>query len=679
MFFYGIFTASVAFCDMPSQTNPPVGGELQRQVSGDQNPSELHCVINLAGLQAQSPAVCPAVFLRDPIRQGVFRFDYADLSAEVASDPRQGVYVAPVSDTTGASGAWVRQFNHLELRFFGAVRDGIADDTAAREALHAFAAANGIADVYYGGGTIRLTNVQTGGYVSGVPAFHVHGEGALLTFDAIDRSQYPARGEAMFFNMDYVDELYIEDLSWTMTHRQFTQAQVMDVQPSHVDIQIDPEFPMHWFSSDPVADTVFEFDPETKAVGEGGWVHARHKGTMDVVSLGGDKYRLQNGGIMPGRWSIGRWYYIAYHREGYRSARFRNVKNLKFSNVVEIQGSGLMIQNGENIDTSGYRVERRDGAVIACATDAVHLKNWRGYYIHNGGIIEGCGDDVINVHTDFLDIQSIDDGVGFTGGLHLFAAAHLNPDFRVGDTWRFYNRNGEPHPDGYRVAVEVTAHSSDRVSVVFDSLPDGVDDSYFAVDMSAIGDCDISNLKCGYSIGGIVVQGKRSVVSNNRLRHVAKAAIVAVPYSTVFNEGPEPQRIQITGNNCVECSKKNWRGNEPGVIVVGMPQFVRGKGYAKAAMIPGVIVANNTIDGSGIAAVVLQNCISPVLSNNIAMDVNRSFVNIMAGYPFALSYCSDPRISGQISISAGTAKIYGKNITGKAVLGDNPGLDVSDF
>lgn len=43
-------------------------------------------------------------------RTGSFRFNASDLSAEVASDPLQGIYIAPSSDPTGASGASVRQY-----------------------------------------------------------------------------------------------------------------------------------------------------------------------------------------------------------------------------------------------------------------------------------------------------------------------------------------------------------------------------------------------------------------------------------------------------------------------------------------------------------------------------------------------------------------------------------------
>lgn len=42
---------------------------------------------------------------------GVFLWVGSDLSDNVAADPLQGVYVPPVSDGTGASGAWVRYFS----------------------------------------------------------------------------------------------------------------------------------------------------------------------------------------------------------------------------------------------------------------------------------------------------------------------------------------------------------------------------------------------------------------------------------------------------------------------------------------------------------------------------------------------------------------------------------------
>jgi hypothetical protein len=81
----------------------------------------------LAGSATQQPAL-----LTEPDAEGIFVFDPSDLSAEVAADIRQGLHVAPASDPSGASGAWVRKFPAtISAKWFGARGDGTTDDTAA--------------------------------------------------------------------------------------------------------------------------------------------------------------------------------------------------------------------------------------------------------------------------------------------------------------------------------------------------------------------------------------------------------------------------------------------------------------------------------------------------------------------------------------------------------------------
>ena len=74
-------------------------------------------------------------YLREKGREGTFVFDPSDLSAEVALDPQQGVYIAPANAPTGGSGAWVRSDRIITPYHFGAVGDGAANDKAALDAL----------------------------------------------------------------------------------------------------------------------------------------------------------------------------------------------------------------------------------------------------------------------------------------------------------------------------------------------------------------------------------------------------------------------------------------------------------------------------------------------------------------------------------------------------------------
>lgn len=69
------------------------------------------------------------VMLHEGARSGMFRWDSSNLSAMVTLDTLQGIYVAPASDTSGASGAWVRVYSGaIDIRWFGAVSGTASGD-----------------------------------------------------------------------------------------------------------------------------------------------------------------------------------------------------------------------------------------------------------------------------------------------------------------------------------------------------------------------------------------------------------------------------------------------------------------------------------------------------------------------------------------------------------------------
>jgi hypothetical protein len=70
---------------------------------------------------------------------GSWVWDSSNLSTEVTADTESGIYVAPTSDATGASGAWVRQYvSDIDPAWFGAIADGITEDYAALQAAFGY-------------------------------------------------------------------------------------------------------------------------------------------------------------------------------------------------------------------------------------------------------------------------------------------------------------------------------------------------------------------------------------------------------------------------------------------------------------------------------------------------------------------------------------------------------------
>ena len=115
--------------------------------------------ISLGVTQAEMAALDTSIqtiaFLNENKRQGLFKWNASDLSTQVTADTLQGVYVAPSSDATGASGAWVRMLDgYVTPEMFGAYGDLIElgnsahDDRAAIQAAIDFCGpTNGILEI----------------------------------------------------------------------------------------------------------------------------------------------------------------------------------------------------------------------------------------------------------------------------------------------------------------------------------------------------------------------------------------------------------------------------------------------------------------------------------------------------------------------------------------------------
>lgn len=101
-------------------------------IAGRSSPYDFTNIETLADLKLyDGQAIIVFVMGRTATKDGyedIFIWDSTDLSTEVAADTLEGIYVAPTSDPTGASGAWVRSCFYLDPVWFNpACGDGISD------------------------------------------------------------------------------------------------------------------------------------------------------------------------------------------------------------------------------------------------------------------------------------------------------------------------------------------------------------------------------------------------------------------------------------------------------------------------------------------------------------------------------------------------------------------------
>ena len=152
---------------------------------------------------AGAPANRGPAMLTERGREGLFAWDPSNLSAKVAVDTQQGLHVAPATDPTGASGAWVRKFEGpVSPLWFGLIDNqgnggnGAANSAALRAMLAALrsravnSAANyqGLEPVRFPAGYFELAETidLTGGSltIEGSASGLANGRGTILKFPA---------------------------------------------------------------------------------------------------------------------------------------------------------------------------------------------------------------------------------------------------------------------------------------------------------------------------------------------------------------------------------------------------------------------------------------------------------------------------------------------------------------
>jgi len=117
-----------------------VGDQLETDVSSPSAYTLISIVDNYNKLRSANKKQSHTLLYRDSAGDdggGLFVFDDSDLSGFVTADLLSGLYVAPSDDLTGASGAWVRQWDGWNIRpdWFGDQQNAVLYATNALIAL----------------------------------------------------------------------------------------------------------------------------------------------------------------------------------------------------------------------------------------------------------------------------------------------------------------------------------------------------------------------------------------------------------------------------------------------------------------------------------------------------------------------------------------------------------------
>jgi len=139
-----------------------IWNEFRSIVSGTTN--SVDTIANLQALDTSLFSNNSAIVLTDPNIGGIFYWNSSNLSSQVTADTQNGIYVPPNSDTTGASGAWVRlETDTINTLDYGAAATGLVDDIIP---LNAIVAAQQTIDLLEG--TYLVSNNVDLSYVTNI-------------------------------------------------------------------------------------------------------------------------------------------------------------------------------------------------------------------------------------------------------------------------------------------------------------------------------------------------------------------------------------------------------------------------------------------------------------------------------------------------------------------------------
>lgn len=146
-----------------------------------------NAVTSIAAVQAlASPATVKTTILAAPGLTGVFNWSASNLSTQVTNDPAHAIYIPPTTDTTGASGAWVRQYSGpADFGWFGLTSGALvsgatatANSTAlvnwSKWARYESSLGFGV-DMYVEPGNYPWDMFTTGHFVGGIKNLHISG------------------------------------------------------------------------------------------------------------------------------------------------------------------------------------------------------------------------------------------------------------------------------------------------------------------------------------------------------------------------------------------------------------------------------------------------------------------------------------------------------------------------
>lgn len=378
------------------------------------------------------------------------------------------------------------------------------------------------------------------------------------------------------------------------------------------------------------AQAVTSFDPANRRIPPGATdLFALPPNALAISVLGGPDARgalnlsIATGALRLGDTVIVR--HVAYGATGLEAHRTRGLA-VRDVSLLAVAGMGVFTELCGDIAIDGLRLERRGGRPMSINADGVHLTNSRGGSVAvRDCVLEGQGDDGLNIVTTYLDVESISADrtqlqLGKWGALF---PAGLYP-FEVNDTLVFVTRATMQERGAARVAA-VSARNGTVTLAAPLPAGAGVYDLIYARECVADAVEVSRNTFSQNRARGALLKARNLVARGNFFNWTSGPAAQAIPDGCSWFEGVTLSNWSFVNNTIVsgdyggdaERAHVFISASAPAVNASGAPLHGTCAAPAGPPVHAGILVADNSFTvGAGRAAFSVGAATGVVVRNN---------------------------------------------------------------
>ncbi len=302
----------------------------------------------------------------------------------------------------------------------------------------------------------------------------------------------------------------------------------------------------------------------------------------------------------------------------YDTFMIENSKNIHFENIniYSAPGMGVRAYSSENLYFNRFNtlLKPNTDRLMTVTADSLHFIDCTGDIIVTNSIYENSGDDALNVHSMYLEINKIERNNNV-----IFAANprgyNFSPD--IGDTLEINDEHDLTLLQSVTVTDVETVENGFKITVA-ETLNQSIDLKNVVGNATRTAKLEFkNNLVRNKRCRGILIQTRYALVENNTFANLSDAGILVTADSNNWYESITSSNVTIRNNKFL---KNNYgQGGSQGDITI--QSFGENYNLAAIGVQKHFTIENNFIANSANAGIAINSVEDIILKNNLIFNV----------------------------------------------------------